>query len=136
VQVFDGNGKYEAQWHNLNAPLRPLRHSRQKSPSAVIGELGPETVASLTRGVRNLGPRLSVVSAKGETLAHLGTEPIGEGLGAVHSTPRRRAGFSRHIYVAEVANTYWPILFGTKAGSRVAIAAKAGARELTVGAPV
>ena len=28
----------------------------------VIGELGPETVASLTKGVPNLGPRLSVVS--------------------------------------------------------------------------
>ena len=47
----------------------------------MIGELGPETVASLTKGVPNLGPRLSVVSAKGEMLAHLGTEPIGEGPG-------------------------------------------------------
>ena len=47
----------------------------------MIGELGPETVASLTKGVTNLGPRLSVVSAKGEMLTHLGTEPIGEGLG-------------------------------------------------------
>jgi hypothetical protein len=55
--------------------------TRGREPIAVIGELGPETVASLTKGVPNLGPRLSVVSAKGETLAHLGTEPIGEGLG-------------------------------------------------------
>jgi hypothetical protein len=78
----------------------------------VIGELGPETVASLTKGVRNLGPRLSVVSAKGETLAHLGTEPIGEGqFIAPHGVALDSRG---DIYVAEVANTYWPILFGTK----------------------
>jgi hypothetical protein len=52
----------------------PTSVTRGKKPIAVIGELGPETVASLTKGVPNLGPRLSVVSAKGETLAHLGTE--------------------------------------------------------------
>jgi DNA-binding beta-propeller fold protein YncE len=113
VQVFDGNGKYEAQWHNLMRPCG-LCVTRGKKPIAVIGELGPETVASLTKGVRNLGPRLSVVSAKGETLAHLGTEPIGEGLGqfiAPHGVALDSRG---DIYVAEVANTYWPILFGTK----------------------
>jgi hypothetical protein len=80
VQVFDENGKYETQWHNLMRPCG-LFVARGKQPIAVIGELGPETVASLTKGVPNLGPRLSVVAAKGEMLAHLGTEPIGEGLG-------------------------------------------------------
>jgi hypothetical protein len=132
VQVFDGNGKYEAQWHNLMRPCG-LCVTRGKKPIAVIGELGPETVASLTRGVRNLGPRLSVVSAKGETLARLGTD--WRGAGAVHSTPRRRAGFSRRHLCRRsrehlLANPLWH-----EAGSRVAIAAKAGARESTVGAP-
>jgi hypothetical protein len=71
-------------------------------------------VASLTKGVPNLGPRLSVVSAKGGTLAQLGTEPIGEGLGefiAPHGIALDSRG---DIYVAEVANTYWPVLFGAK----------------------
>jgi hypothetical protein len=36
------------------------------------------------------------------------------------------------IYVAEVANTYWPILFGAKPDPRAAFAAKTGARELIV----
>jgi hypothetical protein len=113
VQVFDSNGKYETQWHNLMRPCG-LFVTRGREPIAVIGELGPETVASLTKGVPNLGPRLSVVSAKGEMLAHLGTEPIGEGLGqfiAPHGIALDSRG---DIYVAEVANTYWPILFGTK----------------------
>ena len=96
--------------------MRPcgLFVTRGKEPIAVIGELGPETVTSLTKGVHNLGPRLSVVSAKGEMLAHLGAEPIGEGLGqfiAPHGIALDSRG---DIYVAEVANTYWPILFGTK----------------------
>jgi hypothetical protein len=48
-------------------------------------------------------------------LAHLGTEPIGEGLGqfiAPHGVALDSRG---DIYVAEVANTYWKSLFGTKA---------------------
>ena len=63
MQVFDSNGKYETQWHNLMRPCG-LFVTRGKEPIAVIGELGPETVASLTKGVPNLGPRLSVVSAE------------------------------------------------------------------------
>ena len=52
------------------------------------------------------------MSGTGQILAHLGTEPIGEGLGqfiAPHGIALDSRG---DIYVAEVANTYWPILFG------------------------
>ena len=96
VQVFDSNGKFETQWHNLMRPCG-LFVTRGKEPIAVIGELGPETVASLTKGVPNLGPRLSVVSGTGQILAHLGTEPIGEGLGqfiAPHGIALDSAGTS------------------------------------------
>src|ERR1700757_3397948 len=113
VQVFDGNGKYETQWHNLMRPCG-LFVTRGREPIAVIGELGPETAGSLTKGVPNLGPRLSVFSAKGEMLAQLGTEPVGEGLGqfiAPHGVALDSRG---DIYVAEVAHTYWPILFRTQ----------------------
>ncbi len=113
VQVFDGNGKYQAQWNNLARPCG-LYVARGKSPLAFIGELGPETAATLTRGVPNLGPRVSVVSAQGEILAHLGTQPIGEAPGQFIA-PHGIAVDSRgDIYVAEVANTLWPILFGKK----------------------
>ena len=78
--MFDSNGKYETRWNNLMRALWPVRHSGG-SPRAIIGELGSETVATLTSEVPNLGPRVSLVSAKGEVLAHLGTQPHGEGPG-------------------------------------------------------
>ena len=113
VQVFDGNGKYQAQWNNLARPCG-LYVARGKNPLAFIGELGPETAATLTRGVPNLGPRLSIVSAQGEILAHLGTQPIGEAPGQFIA-PHGIAVDSRgDIYVAEVANTAWPQVFGKK----------------------
>jgi DNA-binding beta-propeller fold protein YncE len=113
VQVFDGNGKYQTQWNNLMRPCG-LFVTRGKDPLAIIGELGPETVATLTSGVPNLGPRVSLVSAKGEVLAHLGTQPLGEGPGQFIA-PHGIAVDSRgDIYVAEVSNTYWPQLFGKK----------------------
>ena len=113
VQVFDGNGKYQAQWNNLARPCG-LFVTRGDNPLGVIGELGPETVATLTKGVPNLGPRLSIVSAKGQLLTHLGTQPIGEGPGQFIA-PHGIAVDSRgDIYVAEVSNTYWAILYGKK----------------------
>jgi DNA-binding beta-propeller fold protein YncE len=113
IQVFDQNGRYQTQWNNLARPCG-LFVTRGKAPLAVIGELGPETVATLTRGVPNLGPRLSIVSAAGELLARLGRAPIGEGVGQFIA-PHGIAVDSRgDIYVAEVSNTYWPILYGQK----------------------
>jgi len=113
VQVFDGNGRYEAQWNNLARPCG-LYVARGKNPLAFIGELGPETAATLTRGVPNLGPRVSIVSAQGEVLTHLGTQPIGEAPGQFIA-PHGIAVDSRgDIYVAEVSTTLWTALFGSK----------------------
>ena len=113
VQVFDGDGKYQAEWHNMMRPCG-LYVTRGKSPLAIVGELGPETVATLTAGVQNLGPRVSLLSAKGEVLARLGTQPLGESPGQFIA-PHGIAVDSRgDIYVAEVSNTYWPVLFGKK----------------------
>jgi DNA-binding beta-propeller fold protein YncE len=113
VQIFDGKGKYQAQWNNLARPCG-LFVTRGKNPLGVIGELGPETAATLTRDVPNLGPRVSIVSAKGEMLAHLGTQTLGEGLGQFVA-PHGIAVDSRgDIYVAEVSNLYWGVLYGKK----------------------
>jgi hypothetical protein len=113
VQVFDGKGGYQGQWNNLARPCG-LFVSRGRSPLAFIGELGPETAATLTREVPNLGPRVTIVSAKGEILAYLGTQPIGEGPGQFIAPHGVAVDSQGDIYVAEVANTYWPILFGKK----------------------
>ena len=82
VQVFDGNGKYETQWNNLMRPCG-LFVARGKNPLAVVGELGPETAATLTKDVPNLGPRVSIVDHSGKVLAYLGTQPVGEGAGSI-----------------------------------------------------
>jgi len=114
VQVFDGKGKYETQWNNLMRPCG-LFVERGSNPLAFIGELGPETAAALTRDVPNLGPRVTVVSNKGNVLAYLGTKPIGEGAGQFIA-PHGIAVDSRgDIYVAEVSNVYWAAMFGKKA---------------------
>ena len=113
VQVFDGNGKYQTEWHNMMRPCG-LYVTRGKFPLAIVGELGPETVATLTAGVPNLGPRVSLLSAQGEVLARLGTQPLGEAPGQFIAPHGIAVDSHGDIYVAEVANTYWPQLFGKK----------------------
>jgi hypothetical protein len=114
VQVFDGNGKYHRQWNNLARPCG-LYVTRGADPLAIIGELAPDNVATFSRGVPNLGPRVTIVDArKGEILAYVGTQSLGEGPGqfiAPHGIARDSRG---DIYVAEVSTTYWKGTFGSK----------------------
>jgi hypothetical protein len=96
-----------------DAPLPPLCDAGQV-PAAIVGEPGPETAATLTASVLNLGPRVSLLSAECEVLARLRMQPLGEAPGqfiAPHSIAVDSRG---DIYVAEVSNTYWPVLFGKK----------------------
>jgi DNA-binding beta-propeller fold protein YncE len=109
VQVFDGNGKYETQWNNLHRPCG-LYCCRGKSPTFVIGELGPGMPVNLK--APNLGPRLSIVDAKGKLVARLGGKE-GPGLEAgkfiaPHGLALDSAG---DIYVGEVSYTNWKTSF-------------------------
>jgi DNA-binding beta-propeller fold protein YncE len=114
VQVFDPNGRYEAQWNNLGRPCG-LFVTRGSNPVAFIGELGPETAGTgLTKDVPNLGPRVTVVSSKGEVLAYLGTKPVGEGPGQFIAPHGVTVDSRGDIYVAEVSATYWAFLYGKK----------------------
>jgi hypothetical protein len=45
-------------------------------------------------------------------LAHLGTQPVGEGLGQFIAPHGIAVDSHGDIYVAEVSNTYWPVLYG------------------------
>jgi DNA-binding beta-propeller fold protein YncE len=109
VQVFDGNGKYEAQWNNLHRPCG-LFCCRGAQLRFLIGELGPGT--PVNRNHPNLGPRLSVVDKGGKLLARLGGEhgpgpEVGRFL-----APHGLAVDSRDdIYVGEVSYTNWPSSF-------------------------
>jgi DNA-binding beta-propeller fold protein YncE len=109
VQVFDGNGKYETQWNNLHRPCG-LYCCRGESPTFVIGELGPGMPVNLK--APNLGPRLSIVDAKGALIARLGGKD-GAGLEAgkflaPHGLALDSAG---DIYVGEVSYTNWKTSF-------------------------
>jgi DNA-binding beta-propeller fold protein YncE len=109
VQVFDGNGKYEAQWNNMHRPCG-LYTPGGKQPIFYIGELG--SGMNVNSKHPNLGPRVSIVTHEGKTLARLGSrEGPGEKPGQFIA-PHGIAVDSRgDIYVGEVAHTYWPSAF-------------------------
>jgi hypothetical protein len=109
IQVFDGNGRFETQWHNLHRPSG-MYMPPGKCPICYVGEIGP--YYEFNRGTPNLGPRLSILSNKGELLARIGTEPAGGTGPGQFVSPHGIAVDSRgDIYVGEVSYTAWPNLF-------------------------
>jgi DNA-binding beta-propeller fold protein YncE len=111
VQVFDGKGRYQAQWNNLHRPCA-LCACGARRETFVIGELGPGLPVNLN--VPNLGPRLTVVDAAGKRIARLGGEH-GPGLeSGKFLAPHGLAMDSRgDIYVGEVGVTNWSTSFPT-----------------------
>ena len=104
VQVFDGNGKFETQWHDMHRPCG-LCMSAGKDPLFYVGELGPGM--PVNADMPNIGPRLSIMDNKGSLLARLGTTPGGrdpDRFIAPHGLAVDRHG---DIYVGEVAFTAW-----------------------------
>jgi DNA-binding beta-propeller fold protein YncE len=70
IQVFDGNGRYEAQWNNVHRPCGLCMEGGSK-PRFYVGELAPGQEFS-NRNWPNLGPRVSVLDNEGRLLARLG----------------------------------------------------------------
>lgn len=109
IQVFDGNGRFEAQWHNMHRPSG-MYMPPGRCQHCYVGEIGP--YLRFNRGTPGLGPRLSIYTSKGELLARIGREPaagVGEGQ---FLSPHGLAVDSRgDIYVGEVSVTAWPSLF-------------------------
>ncbi|HVH81509.1 MAG TPA: peptidyl-alpha-hydroxyglycine alpha-amidating lyase family protein, partial [Stellaceae bacterium] len=105
VQVFDGNGKYEAQWNNLHRPCG-MYMDFVHHPVCYIGELGP--VQGVNRFVGNLGPRVSIVDHQGNLLSRFGDRLAGTEATAFLG-PHGMAVDSRgDLYVGEVSWTQWP----------------------------
>jgi hypothetical protein len=105
VQVFDGEGRYETSWHNLHRPCG-LCMETGRDPLCYVGELGPGLDINLR--YPNIGPRLSIVTAKGELVARLADNGAGT---ERHQfiAPHGLAVDSRgDIYVGEVSFTAWP----------------------------
>jgi DNA-binding beta-propeller fold protein YncE len=111
VQVFDGNGRYQAQWNNLHRPCA-MCLGPKGCPFCYIGELGPGM--AVNRNAPNLGPRLSILSREGELLCRI--ERIGDDNPLNQFiAPHGIAVDSRgDIYVGEVARTVWPQKFSNE----------------------
>lgn len=104
VQVFDGDGRYEAQWNNLHRPCA-LCAEASRNGLFFIGELGP--TMPVNRDVPNLGPRITVVTHEGKLVSRLGTLPAGTQLDQFVA-PHGLALDSRgDLYVGEVSYTAW-----------------------------
>jgi DNA-binding beta-propeller fold protein YncE len=103
VQVFDGSGKFETQWHNMHRPCALYMDPTVANPLCYLGELGPGM--PVNKDIPNLGPRLSILDHKGKLLARLGDIRGGEGPGQFIA-PHGLALDSRgDLYVGEVSWT-------------------------------
>ena len=105
VQVFDGNGRFETQWHNMHRPCG-LCMATSADPLCYIGELGPGM--KVNRETPNLGPRISIMNNKGELLARIGD--IHRGMAPNQFLAPHGLAVDSHgdIYVGEVSYTNWP----------------------------
>jgi hypothetical protein len=109
IQVFNGDGKFETQWHNLHRPSG-MHMPSGKCPICYVGEIGP--YYKFNRGTPNLGPRLSILSNKGELLARIAATPsAGTGPGQFLSPHGLAADSRGNLYIGEVSYTAWPSLF-------------------------
>ena len=102
IQVFDPNGRYEAQWVNF-ARANCVCTSRTGERLAYVGELFAGVSSNLT-GMR-IGPRISVLDMSGKVLARLGDQTFGSEPGRFYA-PHAIAVDSRgDIYLAETSRS-------------------------------
>jgi len=108
IQVFDCDGRFVTQWHNLFRPCGLLMHGTRQ-PIFFVGELGP--FLDINRRYPNIGPRISVLDHKGKLLGRLGAPRAGVADGtfiAPHTLAIDRRG---DLYVGEVSYSAWPHVF-------------------------
>ena len=102
VQIFDGQGRYQGQWNNLHRPCG-LYADRRDHDHFYVGELGPDLAVSLH--TPNLGPRVTVLSAKGERVSRFGGLFRGEKPGEFTAPHTVVADSHGDVYVGEVSYT-------------------------------
>ena len=100
VQIFDGEGRYQGEWHSLHRPCG-LYADKRDQDHFYIGELG--SGMPVTDNTPNIGPRVTVVTRKGERVCRFGA--LGEKPGeftAPHTVVTDSRG---DCYVGEVSWT-------------------------------
>ena len=112
VQVFDVDGNYETEWHNLHRPCGMVMETK-RNPLCYIGEIGP--TMPVNREVPNLGPRISIVDNEGQLVARFGAAHAGYDRPDQFVAPHGMAVDSHgDIYVGEVSFTAWPQIYPNK----------------------
>jgi len=100
IQIFSSEGKFETQWNNLSRAATVHVDGRGE-PLVYVGEYSGSIGAN--RIAMNLGPRVSILTTKGEVLARLGEEPYGDEPGRFYSPHGLGVDSRGDIYVAEVS---------------------------------
>ena len=100
VQMFDEKGRFETQWPNLHRPCGLYISEEQH---VYVGELG--WGMSVNRNVPNIGPRITVLNTKGETLARIGHLGYGLDVGQFVAPHGLCLDSNDNIYMGEVART-------------------------------
>ena len=117
IQVFDTDGRFVTQWHNLYRPCGLYMHGTRQ-PIFFVGELGP--FLAINRRYPNIGPRISILDHRGNLLGRLG---------APHATVEDGGFIAPHtlaidshgdLYVGEVSYSAWEHVFpGTSKPRRI-----------------
>jgi len=108
VQVFNGDGKFETQWHSLHRPCA-LCKTNGRNPLFYVGELGPSLAANIA--FPNLGPRVSVVAADGTIVARVGDETAGLEMNQFVAPHGIGVDSFGDIYLGEVSYAGWTQFF-------------------------
>ncbi len=103
VQIFDGRGRYQGQWNNLHRPCG-LSVDQADGGHFYVGELG--TSLAVNERTPNLGPRVTVLDAKGQRVARFGGQFVSEKPGEFVAPHGLVADSRGDVYVAEVSYTW------------------------------
>ena len=111
IQIFDGEGRYEAQWNNLHRPSA-LFMTQGPCPLCFVGEIAP--YMAVNRDTPNLGPRITILQA-GRRVGRLDSRD-GPGTRADQFTSPHAISLDSRgdLYVGEVTVAAWPSLFPGK----------------------
>ncbi|HUM18252.1 MAG TPA: peptidyl-alpha-hydroxyglycine alpha-amidating lyase family protein [Candidatus Nitrosotalea sp.] len=101
VQIFDGKGGYQGQWNNLHRPCGLFVD--RAAGLFFVGELG--SGMPVTEKTPNLGPRVSVLDAKGQRVARFGGQFPSEKPGEFFAPHGLVVDSRGDVYVGEVSYT-------------------------------